>query len=167
MGKLELVTHLYEYNEHANGRLLDVAERPPGASGASEKGASFPSILETFAHIAAAQISWLERWTAGSNRTPTVDLQKMPDLGTARAAFLASHSGLREFIGGLTEERLDAPLEFRDSSGEAFSRPLWQLMVHVANHGTYHRGEIALVLTALGHSPGDLDFVYWEYEAHP
>ncbi|HEY5639714.1 MAG TPA: DinB family protein [Dehalococcoidia bacterium] len=167
MSKLDLITHLYEYNEWANDHLLDVASRLPAEEIGAGRGASFGSVLDSLAHIAAAQINWLERWLTGSNRTPTLDLQKMPDLGTVRASFLASHAGLREFVSDLTDVRIEAPLEFRDSSGRALSRPLWQLMTHVANHGTYHRGEIAMMLTAAGHSPGDLDFVFWEFEHHP
>jgi uncharacterized damage-inducible protein DinB len=167
MGKLELITHLYEYNEWANNRLLDVAEALPAAAVTEAKGASFSSILGSFAHLATAQINWLERWLTGSNTVSNVELQKMPDLNTARAAFLASHVGLREFVGGLTEARLDTDLTFRNSAGDQYTRPLWQLMTHVANHGTYHRGEIAMMLSGLGHSPGDLDFQLWEYKAHP
>lgn len=167
MSKLELITHLYEYNEWANGRLLDTASGIPEADLASAKGASFESILGSFGHLAAAQINWLERWLTGSNRVSGVELGKMPDLSTVRAAFLASHIGLRDFVAGLTEQRLDADLEFRDSAGDRATRPLWQLMTHVANHGTYHRGEISMMLSALGHSPGDLDFLYWAYKAHP
>ncbi|MEX0682595.1 MAG: DinB family protein [Dehalococcoidia bacterium] len=167
MSKLELITHLYEYNEWANGRLLDTASAIPDADLATAKGASFESILGSFGHLAAAQINWLERWLTGSNQVSGVELGKMPDLSTVRAAFLASHIGLREFVDGLTEQRLDADLSFRDSAGQQAVRPLWQLMTHVANHGTYHRGEIAMMLSVLGHSPGDLDFQGWEFEHHP
>lgn len=91
----------------------------------------------------------------------------MLDMGTVRASFVASHEGLREFVGELTDERLEAPLDFRDSRSAQYRRPLWQLMMHVANHGTYHRGEIAMMLTGVGHSPGDLGCSFWEYEHHP
>ncbi len=167
MSKLDLITHLYEYNEWANDRLLDVASALSADELSAERGASFDSILSSFAHVAAGQIVWLERWVGGENATPLLELQQMPDLGTVRASFLASHSGLREFFAGLTDERLEAQLDFRDSRGAQYSRPLWQLMTHVANHGTYHRGEIAMMLTGVGHSPGDLDFSFWEYEHHP
>ena len=139
----------------------------PGDELSVGRGASFDSILSSLAHVAAAQIIWLERWTGGENATPLAELQQMADLRTVRASFVASHSGLREFVAGLTDDRLEAPLSFRDSRGAQYSRPLWQLMMHVANHGTYHRGEIAMMLTDLGHSPGDLDFSFWEYEHHP
>ncbi len=167
MSKLDLITHFYEYNQWANDRLLGVASGLSAEELSAGRGASFDSILDSFAHIAAAQVNWLERWVTGSNRIPTLDLQKMPDLGTVRASFLASHGGLREFVSDLTDERLEAPQEFRDSAGNRQASPLWQLMLHVANHGTYHRGEIAMMLTGGGHSPGDLDFNFWEYEHHP
>jgi uncharacterized damage-inducible protein DinB len=167
VSSLEQIRALYAYNEWANDHLVEVSARVPAEELAASRGASFESILTSLAHIAAAQINWLERWTAEANAVPTVELQKMPDLGTVRASFLASHAGLREFLAGLAEARLAAPLAFRDSSGTEFNRPLWQLMVHVANHGTYHRGEIALMLSGIGHSPGDLDFIYWTYEHLP
>jgi len=167
MSKLDLITHFYEYNEWANDRLLHVASHLSADEISAERGASFDSILSSFAHIAAAQVNWLERWLIGGNRMPTLELQKMPNLAAVRESFLASHGGLQKFVSDLTDERLEATQEFRDSSGNRESRLLWQLMTHVANHGTYHRGEIAMMLTVAGHSPGDLDFLYWEYEHYP
>ncbi|MCH7616363.1 MAG: DinB family protein [Chloroflexi bacterium] len=167
MSKLDLITHFYEYNEWANNRLLDVASGLSGDELSAGRGASFDSILGSFAHVAAAQVNWLERWVIGRNRVSTLELQKMPDMAAVRASFLASHGGLREFVGDLTDDRLEAPQEFRDSADSRQSYLLWQMMTHVANHGTYHRGEIAMMLTGLGHSPGDLDFGFWEAEHHP
>ncbi len=167
MSKLNLITHLYEYNEWANDHLLEVASGLSADELSAPRGASFGSILDSFAHIAAAHVNWLERWATGSNRIPTLQLQKMPDLSAVRASFRASHDGLRMLVSDLTDERLEAPLVFRDSAGEDRAMPLWQQMTHVSNHGTYHRGEIAMMLTVAGHSPGDLDLLYWEYEYYP
>jgi uncharacterized damage-inducible protein DinB len=164
MSKLELIRDLYAYNEWANEYLLDVASRLDMGQLAGPQGASFESILGNMAHVVAAQINWLERWRTGQNKQHTVALgESLKTLADLRAGFAASHRDLAEYVRGLTDAALDADLEYRDKSGNLAVRPLWQLMNHVANHGTFHRGEVAMALTALGHSPGDIDFLYWEF----
>lgn len=39
--------------------------------------------------------------------------------------------------------------------------PTWQLLAHVMNHGTQHRSEVAVLLSAAGRSPGNLDMVFF------
>jgi uncharacterized damage-inducible protein DinB len=162
MSKLELLRDFYDYNEWANRRLLKVATGLGDDNVVYSPGASLAGVVRTMAHVAAAQINWLERWQGGVNRVSAVELAAtMRSADDLRTAFGRSHTGLREYIASLTDADLDRPLTYKDSRGDANERPLWQLMTHVANHGTYHRGEVAAELTALGHSPGDLDFVFW------
>ena len=168
MSKLELIGTYYRYNEWANNRLLDVAGELDDGELRGAQGASFESILGNMAHLAAAQINWLERWQGGVNRVSTVELAEgMTSLGDLREVFDRSHGELGQFIAGLSDERLDAVYGYRDSRGNANKLPFWQIMLHVANHGTYHRGEVAMALSTLGHSPGDLDFQGWALSGSP
>lgn len=168
MSKLELIRHLYAYNEWANGHLLDVAAELDTGQLAGPQGASFESVLGNMAHLAAAQVNWLERWRTGVNTESTVEMgESWKTLADLRQGFAGSHAGLSAYVGKLSEADVEGDLTYRDSRGAETRLPLWQLMTHVANHGTYHRGEVAMALTALGHSPGDLDFLYWEFARGP
>jgi uncharacterized damage-inducible protein DinB len=68
---------------------------------------------------------------------------------------------LMSFVENLTDERLNSHFFYTDTKGTPFERILWQVMVHLVNHGTQHRSEAAAILTDLGHSPGDIDLVYF------
>ena len=164
MSKLELVRGLYAYNDWANGQVLDAASRLTEDEFARKQGASFESVEGNLAHIVGAQIVWLQRWTGGSNPKPVLEFQKMRGLPAIRDAFGRSHEALRAFIGSLTDERLDQVLAYRDSAGNAHERVLWQLMAHVANHGTHHRAETAMAMAALGKPMRELDYVFFEIE---
>lgn len=74
MSKLELIRDFYDYNEWANGRLLKVASGLGDDNVSYSPGASLAGVVATMAHIAAAQINWLERWQGGVNRVSTVEL---------------------------------------------------------------------------------------------
>ena len=162
MSKIELILALYDYNEWANNRLLKTASALSPEQFSSPAGASWGSIEASLAHILAAQVNWLLRWRTGGNRQATTEVQAIAGIDKMREQFDGSHAALREFIAGLSEDRLHDTIAFTDSRGNSYESVLWQLMLHVANHGTYHRGEVAMGLSALDHSPGDLDYRYFE-----
>jgi uncharacterized damage-inducible protein DinB len=68
---------------------------------------------------------------------------------------------LRAYLASLDDDALDRELRYTRSGGQTLTKPLWQTLVHVVNHGTQHRSEAAMLLTMYGASPGDLDFSLW------
>ena len=93
-----------------------------------------------------------------------LEYQKLRGLPALEKEFERSHDGLRDFVGSLTEKRLHAVLAYRDSGGSQYERVMWQLMTHVANHGTHHRAEIAMAMAALAKPMRELDYVFFEIE---
>jgi len=164
MSKVDMIRGLYAYNEWANNHVLQAASRLTDEEFARKQGASFESVEGNLAHVVGAQIVWLQRWTGGSNPKPVLEYQKVRGVTDIRDAFAQSHEGLRALIGSLSDERLDQVLAYRDSAGNAHERVLWQLMAHVANHGTHHRAETAMAMAALGKPMRELDYVFFEIE---
>jgi uncharacterized damage-inducible protein DinB len=163
MGKLELIRAMYDYNEWANNHVLQTAAQVSEDDFVRPQGASFDSVEGNLAHIVGAQIVWLARWAAGNN-PPLGQVQNIKGMGAIRQAFDRSHDELRAYLRGLTEETLDAPMTFTDSRGTQHRRVPWQLLMHVANHGTHHRAETAMALTAMGHPPRQLDYSFFQVE---
>ena len=62
------------------------------------------------------------------------------------------------FVEELTDEKLCNYLEYLSARGP-YQIMLWQVMVHIVNHGTQHRSEAAAMLTNFGYSPGDVDMI--------
>ena len=115
------------------------------------------SIGETLRHIARAQHGWVSFWTA----TERTRIAELPEAGVMEAIgewLRSSHHELRTFVESLDESSLERTYEDTDDEGRPVTFRLWEMMVHVANHGTQHRSEAAAALTVLGRSPGDLDF---------
>jgi uncharacterized damage-inducible protein DinB len=143
---------LVAYNERANAIVLEAITGLTDKQLDAKYGASWESIRSTLQHVATAQGVWLKRFGAGADAPP--------DGSDLRTAIAASDAALTAFVDGSSAADLERVVEYTDSRGQPFAVPLWQLLMHVCNHGTHHRAECGMLLGQLGRSPGDIDFVY-------
>jgi len=157
VGAKDYVRNLYAYNEWANGLVLKAASALSEGQLWEEAGVSMGSALANLSHVVRAQMGWLGFWRT-SERQPVAEPPEAGALEWLPEWYGRSHEELRDFVEGLPEEDLAQTLERTDREGKTHRWALWQLMAHVANHGTQHRSETALALAALGSSPGDLDY---------
>ena len=155
-GLADQVRSLIDYNEWANLRILDSVAGLTEEQLDSQSSASFETIRGSITHILRAQRIWHARWTGTS--AESLDPSSLENL---RRGFEKSHNDLREFGSGLNDEGAGESFDYTDSKGVPNRRGLGSLIIHMVNHGTYHRGEVALMLTGMGRSPGDIDYVYF------
>lgn len=156
---LDYLRLMYDYNEWANHRVLDTAEGLTPGQLHAEGNASFGSIHATLVHTMAAEWEWLALWRG----TPVWDAFspiEFADLAAIRARWAGLDAEMRAFVAALEPEGENSParvLTWEGDAGAIRMRPLWKPMLHVVNHGTQHRSEVAAMLTQFGHSPGELD----------
>ena len=159
MNKQDIIL-LYKYNQWANAKILNAASNV--TSEQFLEPATFPhgGLRGTLVHTLFAEWIWRHRWEGTS---PVVRLkpEDFPSFGSLRARWADEEKSLISFVENVTDERLNSHFFYTNTRGDPFERILWQVMVHVVNHGTQHRSEAAALLTDFGHSPGDIDLVYF------
>ncbi len=159
MNRQDILT-LYKYNQWANAKILNAA-----ANVSQEQylaPATFPhgGLQGTLVHTLSAEWIWRKRWE-GTSPTATIKPEEFPTFDSLRARWAEEEKELMAFVYSLADETLDNYFDYSSTKGTPFRRILWQAMAHVVNHGTQHRAEAAALLTDFGHSPGDVDMIYF------
>lgn len=152
---LDHIRSLYEYSPWANDRILTTAARLDREQFLAENDGA-GSIRDILAHTVWAQWTWLQRWRGAAPRGRW-DPTTFPDLAALRSRWADVEDATADYIAGLDASNLERVISYVNSAGQTWSYPLWQQLMHQVNHATQHRSEVALLLTAAGHSPGDLD----------
>ena len=157
------IRNLFDYNYWATGRILAAAERLTGEQyAAAVPGLSYGSVRTTLVHMLAAESIWRRRCLAGESPTALLREADYPTLAALRRLWVEEEAAMRDGLARLSDERLAGPLEYHTTNGTPMREAhLWRLLVHVVNHGTQHRAEVAVALTAWGWSPGDVDYVVY------
>ncbi|HVB34317.1 MAG TPA: DinB family protein [Patescibacteria group bacterium] len=149
---------LFEFNSWANGLALDACAALQPGQLAEDLHSSFPSVLKTLAHIVGAEWIWNERWH-GRSPSGFPSWAGEEDFAGLRSRFAALDGELIEFVSSLKAADLGRTLEYGTMSGKRFAHPLWQSIQHLANHASYHRGQIATMLRQLGARPAHTDLI--------
>jgi uncharacterized damage-inducible protein DinB len=160
------VAELYAYNRWANQKALDAASHLSEQERKRPMGSSFSSLHDTLVHMFGAEWIWLERWLGRSPRgLPTT--AEVADWATLSSRWKQVEEGQQRFVYGLGAVDLERPITYVNSRDETWTYPLWQLLVHVANHSTYHRGQVTTLLRQLGAKPVMTDFLVYYDEKTP
>jgi uncharacterized damage-inducible protein DinB len=154
---------LYNYNSWANRRVLEACAPLSAEQFTRNNGSSFPSVRDTLAHICGAEWIWLERWNGG---TPTAipAAADYPDFETLKRRWTEIEENLLAYIASLGPDDVNRVIQFKTLSGTPFSQPLGQCLQHVANHSTYHRGQVTTMLRQLGAKPAPTDLIFFYRE---
>ena len=143
---------MLDYHYWARDRLLDALEALPPDQLTRDLGSSFKSIHETVAHTYAAEWAWYSRWH-GQSPTALLPPDQFPDLASIRTAWSQHEAKMRAFLDKLGDEGVSRVFEYRLLSGQAGASPLWEMLQHVVNHASYHRGQVTTMLRQLGAAP--------------
>jgi uncharacterized damage-inducible protein DinB len=144
---------MLDYHYWARDRALDALASLTGEQYNRDLGSSFKSIRETVTHLYAAEWAWYSRWQ-GDSPTVLLTADRFPDLASLRAAWADNERNVRAFVAGLGDADLNRIIEYKLLSGHAGASPIWQMVQHVVNHASYHRGQLTTMLRQIGVPPG-------------
>lgn len=143
---------MLDYHYWARDRALNALDALTPEQYNRDLGNSFNSIRETMTHVYAAEWAWYSRWH-GESPTALLPADRFPDLSSLREAWIELEQKMRTFVGGLDEAGVNRVVEYKMLSGQTGASPLWQMVQHVVNHASYHRGQITTMLRQLGTQP--------------
>ena len=156
---LQDIHSLYEFNYWANHRILGVVETLSHEQFTKDFGSSHGGIHGTLFHAMGAEEIWLRRWKGNS----PASFGKAEDYPTFD--ILTQHWDMveHEMMGFChmlkTDDDIKKIIVYKDLKGNEYSQVLYQLMQHLVNHSTYHRGQIVTMLRQLGVKPVSTDLV--------
>ena len=157
------IRRIYEYADWANERMLAAIAALSEEQYTRTIVSSFSSIRDTLAHIAGADWLWLQRFNGTSPTAPAAWVANA-SLATLAENMRRTAEQRRAFIGGLTEERLGEELAYNNLKGDPFSNRLSDILFHVSNHASYHRGQLATMMRQIGVAPPSTDLIVFARE---
>ena len=104
---------------------------------------------------------WRLRCVEGISLSALPDEKDFPTIEVLGEQWLDEEQKMRAYLSSLGDEALLQTVHYKNTAGVPYENVLWNLLVHVVNHGTQFRGEAGVALTAYGQSPGDLDMLQY------
>ena len=148
---LHTLIALLDYNYWARDRMFDALDALTPEQFNRDLGSSFKSIRETVVHVYAAEVIWHSRWTGQAAALKTSEA--FPDPGSVRREWTEHEGKMQAFLKNLGDSGALRVFSYKTLGGDPVSSPFWQMLQHVVNHGSYHRGQVTTMLRQVGAAP--------------
>lgn len=157
----EMLQQLAQYNFWANHRLFEIILALPEEKQKAELPSSFKSVYETVLHIWNAESIWWQRLKL-QERIITPSEYFKGSMQEMANELLQQNRYWIEWIYPASDAALEHVFQYQNSKKEQFKQPVYQMLLHVFNHGTYHRGQLVNMLRQSGvEKIPQTDFIFW------
>ena len=146
------IRHLVAYSAWASNRVFDAVTPMPGEDLTRDLKSSHKSIHGTLVHMVSAERIWLAR-VQGGTEAPILEGTEVPTLASLRAVWEQVGYDMARFLGGITDKMLQESITARSPKGETYTHTIGQVIAHVVDHSTYHRGQVITLMRQLGVVP--------------
>ena len=172
---MKLQQHVYlmaDYNQWMNQKIYEAVGAMTPEQLHEDKGAFFGSIFASLNHICVGDTLWLKRFSAVLQDYQVYEPIAALAMPASLDVFLANNfidlkdrrvlldEALLEIASLLTEEELQQPVSYQNSKGVSANKTLFNLLMHVFNHQTHHRGQVTTLLNQSGIDIGVTDLVF-------
>lgn len=157
----ELLRQLAAYNTWANQRLFEVIAAMPEELVKQDIPSSFSNIHLTILHMWDAESIWWQRMKLQEVVVPP-SVNFSGRVAEAIQGLQHQNKLWEEWIASVNEMGLEHVFSYYNTKRELFKQPVFQVILQVMNHGTYHRGQLVNMMRQLGQQkiPGT-DFIMW------
>jgi len=160
----DVLRYHLNYTAWASTRLVDAASALTSQELMRDFATANRNVLGTLVHVYAADRVWLGRIEGNPPAHFLVPEQDM-HLAVLRNDWPALLERWKQWGALLTEDSIHRDISYKSLKGDAFVTPTWQIVLHVVNHGTHHRGQVSGFLRAMGHVPPSLELSAFYREA--
>jgi uncharacterized damage-inducible protein DinB len=159
------IEKLIDYNYWANGLVMKNAEKLTDEEFRQENGSGLDSVRDILAHVMLAEWLWLERMQGKSRILDEFKkffkLERYPTIKECYDDWFDIELRMRDFLANMPEEQLTQTFEYARSDGSEYENRYIDIFTQLILHGMQHRSELAVILSKLGHSPGNLDYIVY------
>jgi uncharacterized damage-inducible protein DinB len=145
----QLLLSYAAYEIWANEQLLNLSIELSAEEQNRPIVSSFPSVHKTFLHMWDASSAWWQRLQM-HEQVVMPSLSFHPNMKDIANGLLQQNRQWHAFVHEASDETLSAPMPYKNMKGEHFIQPVFEVVMHLTNHGTYHRGQVVTLLRQLG-----------------
>ncbi len=139
----------YSYNAWANRKLINCIE---------QQQVNDQKILTTMGHLLSANFIWLNRIKG----LPKSEYKLWGEYSLAQLKTMVEEADKQWMDFIQSQGDFNRLLKYNNYVGDYFENNVEQIMIHLVNHGSYHRGQVAMLLRQKGFEPVNTDYITYD-----